>query len=106
MEPSAGQVVAFIDGRLDEMLSRPRAWASTPESLEFQVLGLLEVRGILRGGAPIGPRDDTWRARFVLLQDGEGYLSDRFRDAEVDDALFLEALRPAVRGVRTSQDGA
>lgn len=104
MAGRTNEVLQWIDGRFDEMLEHPRAWASSPESLEFQLLTLLEVRGMLLGQAPTGPRDGEWRRLFALSQEGDSYLSDRFGDAEVDEALFLEALRPAVDAVRRRQD--
>jgi hypothetical protein len=104
MDERTNEVLRWIDGRFDEMLERPRAWASSPESLEFQLLTLLEVRGMLLGRAPTGPRDGEWRRLFALSQEGDSYLSERFRDADVDEALFLEALRPAVNAVRRRQD--
>lgn len=106
MTRATNEVLEWIDGRFDEMLEHPRAWASSPESLEFQLLTLLEMRGLLLGGEPTGPRDGEWRRLFALSQEGDGYLSEGFGDAEVDAPLFLEALRPAVMALRRRQDAA
>lgn len=82
------------------MLAQPRVWASTPESLEFQILGLLEVQGIVRGDEATGPHDGKWRRSFSLTAIGEGYVCDRFRQHAVDDPVFIEALRAGLTAVR------
>jgi hypothetical protein len=103
--PSASpeHVVAWIDERLARMFEQPRVWASTPESLEFQLLTLLEVRGVLLGHAPMGPRDPQWRRLLTTSTGGEAYVSDGLRDRAVDDVVLTETLRAAVREVVREQ---
>ena len=97
-------LVAWIDGRIAEMLSSSRAWASNTESLEFQVVSLLEIRGMLSGHPSTGPTDRSWRKVFALTRVGDDYVSRHFRD-DVDDGRFLEAMRAGVRVVVKAQDG-
>ena len=61
-------IARFIDARMQDMITQPRPWASTPESLEFQLLTLLEIRGLLLGHEPVGPRDVAWRRLFALTE--------------------------------------